>query len=134
MNHFMLSGNARNNSGQWGDSDCPATRYGIAAMEMLISGILKQGSQKDRLQVKLYGGGKILTLKADNAGERSVQFVKQFLEAEGIPVVAEDLGGTHPRRVNYFPKTGKVMVRRLRSSQNQAISDQEKKYKSTLGK
>ena len=26
---------------------------------------------------------------------------------------AEDLGGPHPRKINYFPKTGKVMVRRL---------------------
>ncbi len=134
MNHFMLPGNARKNLDQWGGSDCLATRYGIAAMETLINDILKRGSRKDRLQVKLFGGGKVLSTEIDNVGERNVQFVKQFLETEGIAVVAEDLGGTHPRKVNFFPKTGKVMVRRLRSLQNQAIARQEKQYESTLGK
>ena len=48
--------------------------------------------------------------------------------------MAEELGGTSPREVNFFPKTEKVMVRRLRSLQNQAIANQEKNYESTLAK
>lgn len=134
MNHFMLPGNAKKDLDQRGDSACLATRYGIAAMETLIGDVLKRGSRKDRLQVKLSGGAKLLKIEVDNAGERNVQFVKQFLETEGIAVVAEDLGGTHPRKINFFPKTGEAMVKRLRSLQNQVIADQEKKYESTLDK
>ena len=46
----------------------------------------------------------------------------------------EDVGGPHPRKVNFFPKTGKVMVRHLRSLQTRAVVDQETNYKSDLAK
>ncbi len=134
MNHFMLPGSTTGRLDQWGGRDSLATRYGIAAMEMLINDILKQGSRKDRLELKLFGGGKVLAMDVNNIGERNVQFVKQFIETEGLAVVAEDLGRTYPRKVNYFPKTGKVLLRRLRSLQNQAIVNQEKNYQTTLGK
>ena len=74
-----------------------------------------------------------MAMEVNNVGERNVQFVRHFVQAEGLAVMAEDLGGTYPRKVNYFPKTGKVMIRRLRSLQNQAIVNQEKSYASTLG-
>lgn len=134
MNHFTFPGNATKNHDQWGGGEGLAIGYGIAVMEALIDRILKQGSQKDRLQVKLFGASNLLTKDDDNTAERNVQFVKQFLEAEGLALVAEDLGGTHPRKINFFPKTGYVMVRRLRSLQNRAIADQEKRYESVLAK
>ncbi len=134
MNHFMLPGNTSKKLDQWGGNDCLETRYGIAAMETLINDILKQGARKDRLELKLFGGGKVLAMDVNNVGDRNVQFVRQFVKTEGLATVAEDLGDVYPRKVNYFPKTGKVMVRRLRAIQNQAIAMQEKKYVTTLGK
>lgn len=132
MNHFMLPGDTKKRLDQWGGEDSLATRYGIAAMESLVNDILKQGARKDRLELKLFGGGKVLAMDVNDVGERNIQFVKQFLKTEGLTAVAEDLGGTYPRKVNFFPKTGKVMVRRLRSLQNQAIVNQEKNYETTL--
>ncbi len=134
MNHFMLPGNTEKRMDKWGGDDCLASRYGIAAMEMLINDLLKLGSKKDRLELKLFGGGKVLAMEVNNVGERNVQFVRQFVKTEGISIIAEDLGESYPRKVNYFPKTGKVMIRRLRSLQNQAVLNQEKGYESTLGK
>ncbi len=134
MNHFMLPGDTTMRLDQWGGKDSLATRYGIAAMESLVNDILKQGARKDRLELKLFGGGKVLAMDINDVGERNIQFVKQFLKTEGLAAAAEDLGGTYPRKVNFFPKTGKVMVRRLRSLQNQAIANQEKNYETTLAK
>ena len=134
MNHFMLPGTAGKNLDQWGGNDCLATRYGIAAMEKLINDLLKRGSRKDRLELKLFGGGQVPAMDINNVGERNISFVKQFAKAEGIAIVAEDLGGPYPRKVNFFPKIGVVMIRRLRSLQNQAIVSQEKGYEATLGK
>jgi len=134
MNHFMLPGNTDKRMDKWGGDDCLASRYGIAAMEMLINDLLKLGSRKDRLELKLFGGGKVLAMDVNNVGERNVQFVRNFVKEEGIAVLAEDLGETFPRKVNYFPKTGKVMIRRLRSLQNQAISDQEQSYAKSFAK
>jgi len=128
MNHFMLPGCTTKNMDQWGGDNCLETRYGIAAMETLINDLLKLGSRKDRLELKLFGGGNVMAMDINGVGDRNVQFVRQFVKTEGLPVVAEDLGEPYPRKVNYFPKTGKVMVRRLRSLQNQAVVDREKSY------
>lgn len=133
MNHITFPANAGKNSAPRGDNDAPAIGYGIAAMEALVNDILKRDSQKDRLQVKLYGGGTVSATDSGQVGERNVQLARQFLEAEGITIVTEDLGGTHPRKVTFFPKTGEVLVRRLRSMQNQAIATREKAYESMLG-
>lgn len=133
MNHFMLPGNTGRSMDRWGGDDCLASRYGVAAMEMLINDLLKLGSRKERLELKLFGGGKVLAMDVNNVGDRNVQFVKKFVETEGIAVVSEDLGGTYPRKVNYFPRTGKVMMRRLRSLQNQAVANEEKNYERKIG-
>jgi chemotaxis protein CheD len=134
MNHFMLPGNTGRQMDKWGGNSCLETRYGIAAMENLINDILKQGARKDRLELKLFGGGRVLDMDVNNVGERNIRFVRQFTEAEGLRSVAEDLGDRYPRKVNYFPKTGKVMVRRLRALQKQAIVTQEKNYSVDLTK
>lgn len=132
MNHFMLPGDTSKSLSQWGGGECVETRYGIAAMETLINDIIKQGCRKDRLELKLFGGGKVLAMDVNNVGERNIEFARQFVRAEGFAIAAEDVGGPHPRKVNFFPRTGKVMIRRLRSLQTQAIVDQEKSYESDL--
>lgn len=132
MNHFMLPGDHKKPLNKWGGEDSLVTRFGIAAMENLINDILKHGSRKDRLEIKLFGGGKVLDMEVNNVGNRNIQFARGFIDAEGLRITSEDLGGTYPRKVNYFPRTGKVMIRRLRSLQNRTIADSEKKYESTL--
>lgn len=132
MNHFMLPGDRNKPLDKWAGQDSLATRFGIAAMENLINDILKQGSRKDRLEIKLFGGGKVLSMEVNDVGNRNIQFARGFVGAEGLGIAAEDLGGVYPRKVIYFPRTGKVMIRRLRSLQNKSIADDEKKYETTL--
>lgn len=127
MNHFMLP-HAKGGSGQW----ALETRYGLAAMEALINDILKQGARKNRLEIKLFGGGEILDMKTSNVGARNVDFAIDFMRVEGYKIASKDLGGPHPRKVMYFPEDGKVMVRKLRSIQAQAVCDQERQYESKI--
>lgn len=134
MNHFMLPGNTGKSMDTWGGKDCLATRYGIAAMENLINDILKQGAQKTRLEVKLFGGGKVMAMEINRVGERNAQFAQEFVRTEGLLSVAEDLGGPFPRKVNYYPKTGKVLVRRLRALQKKTIANQDRDYEASLRK
>ncbi|MDC7807282.1 chemoreceptor glutamine deamidase CheD [Luteimonas sp BLCC-B24] len=106
MNHFMLP------EGQVGDG-APA-RYGSYAMELLINELLKRGANRRRLEAKVFGGANVLKGFTSNpVGTRNAQFVIDYLAAEQIPVVAEDLRGIHPRKVWFFPQTGRVMVNRL---------------------
>ena len=134
MNHFMLPGDTTASNSKWAGMDCLETRFGVAAMELLINDILKLGSRKKRLEVKLFGGGDILQMDLHNIGQRNVEFVREFVKLEQLSVASEDLGGPYPRKIVFFPKSGKVMVKRLRSLQNRAVAAQEKQYESALCK
>ena len=106
MNHFLLP------DGQSGDG-APA-RYGSYAMELLINDLLKRGANRKRLEAKVFGGANVLKGFTSNpVGTRNAEFVRQYLTNEQIPIIAEDLCGIHPRRVWFFPTTGRVMVQRL---------------------
>jgi chemotaxis protein CheD len=124
MNHFMLP--------EGGDGAGPASasmRYGAYAMEVLINQLLKAGARRDNLEAKVFGGGNVLRgFTAMNVGERNARFVLDFLKAEKIPVLAQDLNDIHPRKVYFFPATGKVLVKKLRQLNNYTLVKREQDY------
>ncbi len=89
-----------------------ATQYGEWAMELLVDEILKHGGKRERLEVKLFGGARVLNL-GTNIGEQNVNFVREFVSIENLNVLAEDLGGDEARKIIYHPCTGTVKVKRL---------------------
>lgn len=128
MNHFMLP-----HSDRFSGTSAPskAARYGSYAMEKLINDILKNGGSKQNLEVKLFGGGRVLTHMTD-IGASNIRFVREFLQFEGVGVVAEDLGGHYPRKVIYFPDSGRARVKKLRNQHNDTIVRRESDYLSAL--
>ena len=82
-----------------------ATRYGSYAMESLINGLMKRGARRERLEIKLFGGGRILAGMTD-VGQRNIEFIHNYLRLDGLLCVAEDLGDIHPRKVAYSPLIG----------------------------
>jgi chemotaxis protein CheD len=134
MNHFMLPQDGARSRNQWLDPAVGlATRYGTYAMESLINDLMKLGAQRGRLEVKLFGGGRVLTSMTD-VGARNIDFIHRFVQIEGYKVAAQDVGGTHPRKIIYFPSAGRVKVRRLRAIENRSIADREQVYLESLGK
>jgi chemotaxis protein CheD len=132
MNHFMLP-TASLDSGAWTGNASNANRYGAFAMESLINSVMKFGGRRDRLEVKLFGGAAVIPGMSD-VGARNIDFVRRFLHLEGLPVCAESVGDTTPRRVNYFPRTGEVLVRKLRLTSRDQLAAREKDYLSALTK
>lgn len=111
MNHFMLPGDSDPASRDVAD----AMRYGAFAMEMLVNELLEAGARRERLEAKVFGGGAVLSnMTMLNIGDRNAEFVLRYLKTEQIKIAAQDLRGALPRRVNYFPVSGKVTVRLLR--------------------
>jgi chemotaxis protein CheD len=132
MNHFMLPASAE--EGGWKAAGLgSATRYGNFAMEHLINEILKNGGSRQNLEVKLFGGGRIIANMTD-VGKRNISFARDYIETEGLRVTSEDVGDIFPRMVVYFPNTGKVRVKRLRSLHNNTIAEQETQYLHTIEK
>ena len=46
----------------------------------------------------------------------SIEFVRQFLETEGFPVLNTDVGGEQPRHVHFHTDSGRAFVKRVAGS------------------
>jgi len=124
MNHFMLP----MKQGERDPDVFYAARYGVAAMEFLINNLLHLGAQRDRLVAKTFGGGRVMKGLSSDVGDQNIEFVRQFLRNENIPVWSEDLGGLYPRKVYFFPHTGQVLVKRMEHTHNDTILIRELTY------
>jgi chemotaxis protein CheD len=103
MNHFLLP------EGEGAGTDA-GRRYGAYAMELLINDVLKAGARRERLEAKLFGGGRMFDSLRD-VGLANADFAERFLRDEGIPVVGGSLRGSGGRRLHYWPVTGRALQR-----------------------
>lgn len=128
MNHFMLPLDRSGGTSAWADNIASsATRYGNVAMELLVNEILELGGQRENLEFKVVGGGKVLDMTLD-VGAHNAQFVRDYLKTGGFPISAEDLGDPFARKVYYSPVTGKMRVKRLAATVNRAVFERERDF------
>jgi chemotaxis protein CheD len=119
MNHFMLPE---------GDSADMSGRYGSYAMELLINEMLKLGARRESMQAKVFGGGQVMAgFTTMNVGERNTRFVLDYLHTERITIVSKDVMDIYPRKVVFFPTTGKAMVKKLAHSHPESLETTERK-------
>ncbi len=108
MNHFLLpSRTAR------ADDDTDVILNGDYSMEVLVNSMMGKGARKERLVAKAFGGGTIVTSIQMAIGQRNAEFAKEWLDREGIPLVASDFGGAWSRKVIFTPLNGDAFCRRL---------------------
>ena len=127
MNHFMLPYHQGEPEGPLSES----ARYGAYAMELLVNHLLSLGARRERIQAKLFGAGRIVPGMSD-VGARNAQFAIEYLKREHIPVIAQDFGRPEASKVYFFPRTGKVMVKRLRTLLNDTVLVRERVYAERL--
>ena len=126
MNHFMLPES---------DSTDVSGRYGSYAMELLINEMLKLGARRETMQAKIFGGGQVMAnFTTMNVGERNTSFVVNYLQTERIPIVSEDVLDIYPRKVVFFPATGKAMVKRLAHAHPEALAQEVRGNAATVAK
>jgi len=133
MNHFMLpiKGDSFGTFG-WQQDNSYTCRYGLWAMEYLINEILKNGGHRANLKVKLFGGGNVITSMTSDVGEKNIKFAKEYVENEGFEIVGSDVGGVYPRKVLFFPNTGRALVKKLQTTHNDTIQRRETQYIDSL--
>jgi chemotaxis protein CheD len=124
MNHFLL---AESETGDWGGVNA-VTRYGNHAMETLINDIIALGGLRSRFEVKMFGGGHVID-SSMAIGQKNFEFAERYLANEGMPIAAKHVGGYHPRRIHYFPQTGKVQMLQLRRGTDEAVFKAEMDFK-----
>lgn len=132
MNHFLLpefggrdAGNAHSNPAS------AAARYGNYAMEILINELLRNGASRASLELKVFGGGRILLEEID-VGRQNIAFVEEYVRTERLHLAAGDLGGPHPRMIVYSPVTGRARVRKLPSIDRERVARREASYRREL--
>jgi chemotaxis protein CheD len=127
MNHFLLPEIPESAD----DGASAAARYGSVAMELLINQILAGGGRRNRLEVKLFGGAKVIDTTLD-IGAKNGAFALSYIRREGLTLVGQDLGGVSARRIHFFPSTGRVLRRILRPEALSETVSQELNFMTTL--
>lgn len=113
MNHFMLPLGSADRAASWGGDAGAVNRFGNFAMESLINSILKSGGKRENLEIKLFGGGRILDISQD-VGATNVQFVLDYLETESLSVESKDVGEDYARKLIYNPVSGRARMKKIR--------------------
>jgi chemotaxis protein CheD len=128
MNHFLLSGTLNRYNVPLLLTE--SARYGIHAMEKLINAMLKLGAERENLRCKAFGGATMFgphDPAAPGVGQMNCLFIRDFLRKEKIPLVAQDLGGTHGRVIYFMPEDYSVMMRRIKKSRLRDIAHREQR-------
>ena len=97
MNHFLLPG---------ADGD-EGLRYGVQSMELLLNALYRKGARRERLEVKLFGGARVIDGLSD-VGQQNAAFAERFLASEGIAMNGGSLRGDQARRIQFWPVSGRV--------------------------
>ena len=108
MNHYMLPHNIGMNAG--------TPRFAPTAIRELLTQLDAAGAKRSRLQAKLFGGACVMAsfqANGSDLGSRNVEVARDYLHAARIPVVFEDVGGTHGRKVVFRTDSGVTMVRKV---------------------
>jgi chemotaxis protein CheD len=99
MNHFLLP--------ESDNGEAESLRYGAHAMELLVNKLLSLGARRGRLEAKLFGGAS-LTSGLTDIGTRNVTFAQSYLHREGIQFLGGSTNGSHARRLQYWPVSGRA--------------------------
>jgi len=81
-------------------------------LKRLLERLESLGARREKLKAKLFGAGRVMAGGAD-IGAKNAAFALQYLKTRGIPVVASDMGDRYPRKLIFFPATGRALVKRL---------------------
>jgi chemotaxis protein CheD len=105
-NHFLLPHG----------TDCGnnAARFGNVAVDRLIAELVGLGSRKAHLQAKIFGGAAVIEAfrgGEEHLGAKNVSVARDLLRRQGIPIVAEDVGGHRGRKVIFHTDSGIALVR-----------------------
>lgn len=117
MNHFLLP--------EGGGTDQGALRYGVNAMELLINGLLRLGASRARLEAKLFGGASVMMGLSD-VGASNAAFAERYLADEGIRLAGGNLRGTQPRRIQYWPVSGRARQLALPTAERLILASTER--------
>jgi chemotaxis protein CheD len=110
INHYMLS--------LWNGEGLPTPKYGNIAIEKLIEKMLLNGTKREHLVAKIFGGGEVIetTNQSFNIGKKNISIAFDMLNEQRIPIVAQSTGGSLGRKIIFNTNSGEVIHRFVKPS------------------
>jgi chemotaxis protein CheD len=100
-----------------GSAAAASFRFGDVATLELVSRLMALGCRHGDLRAKIFGGASIIQaserIGAESLGMKNVRLAREILHERGIPVLADDVGGTRGRKVVFRTDNGDAWVRRV---------------------
>ncbi|MBG9793134.1 chemotaxis protein CheD [Paenibacillus dendritiformis] len=110
MAHIMLPSSAIAREGT-----VNIAKYADTAVPELLRRMEAEGARQARLQAKMAGGAQMFAFASNNEmmriGPRNVEICKQLLDQYGIPLLAEDTGGSYGRTIELRCDDGVLHIR-----------------------
>lgn len=106
MNHYLLP--------LWNGNGLQTPKFGNIAIPRLIEEMVGKGSQIYTMEAKIFGGSSIsIGAAADSMliGQRNILVAREILAQYNIPIVAEDVGGHHGRKIQMNCENGAVLMK-----------------------
>ncbi len=111
MAHILLA-----DSTQASSSSKNLMKYADTAIPLMLDKMLREGALPKRLTAKIAGGGQLFSyniisgISDFSVGDKNIVAVKKTLTKLGVPLLGEDVGGSHGRTMKFYLDTGKVEV------------------------
>ena len=110
MAHVMLP-----NSSLGKSETMNKAKYADTALDVLLDNLSNLGAKKSQLKAKLAGGSQMFKFSSSSEmmriGPRNVEAVKEKLRELKIRIIAEDVGGSSGRTIEFDPVTSKLSIR-----------------------
>ncbi|MEW6080036.1 MAG: chemotaxis protein CheD [Thermodesulfobacteriota bacterium] len=95
-------------------------RFVDASVRYVFDRMMSLGISKDTLEVKVFGGGQLLTSLSGRSsdmeitiGRRNVETALNVIRELGLSVTATDVGGNLGRTLIFYPYLGDVWVKKI---------------------
>ena len=93
----------------------------------LVEALIAAGARPDGLEAKLFGASAVGD-GPDDSASRTLEAARGFLRRRGIRILAEDVGGCYPRKVDFYCADGRVRIKCLRDLRNDTIARRDRDY------
>lgn len=111
MVHYMLPDSTRIKSNQ------NVAKFGDTGIGELIRQMEEAGARKSRMVAKIAGGAKMFAVAAGvnlpglNVGENNIEAARINFQANGIKIIAEDVGLNYGRTIEFMAEDGSLIIK-----------------------
>lgn len=96
-------------------------KYVQTVIPLMLQRLKTYGSEPKDLEVKLFGGADMLTVRTGNpnmqpVGKSNIDAVLQAIKAHNLELIVSDVGGHLGRKILFYTQTGEVLLKRINSA------------------